>query len=95
MTTFTIDTGHSAPFDPLSLIPDWFRDIYPADADPSRVIHDFGYHLIGQTTNPRKLETVRKHTLANWRFLQSLAETHPGVFDEFICAYAERALSFD
>ena len=94
MSGFVIDTG-KPEFNPLDLIPDWFRDNYASDADAKRIIHDYGYHLIGQTTNPAKLDTVRKHTLASWQFLRALAEHHPGVFDEFICAYAERALAFD
>lgn len=90
---FIIDTGPVA--DPArSLIPDWFWDTYPTDGTSSdRAIHDYGYHLIGALKNPAKMDTVRKHTLAQWQFLRLLAETHPGVFDEFMAAYAERVLA--
>lgn len=92
---FHIDTGTTqAAFDPLNLVPDWFRDNY-ADINDPKIIHDYGYHLIGQTTDPKTMATVRKHTLASWSFLRCLGEQHPEVLDEFICAYAERALTFE
>lgn len=89
--TFEIDTGIAAD-DPLRFVPDWFRDTYRQEPDASRIIHDYGYHLIGALNDPKKIDTVRKHTLAQWGFLRVLAEHHPGVFDEFICTYAERVL---
>ena len=95
MASFEIDTGTPVAFDPTDLIPDWFKDQYPALPEASRLIHDYGYHLIGATKNPAKMETVRRHTLVQWQFLRHLADAHPDVFDEFICAYAERALAFD
>lgn len=90
---FEIDTGVTA-FDVLDLIPDWFKDQCNS-TDKSRIVHDYGYHLIGATKNPAKLETVRKHTIAQWQFLRELAAMHPDVFDEFLCAYAERAMAFE
>jgi len=91
--TFVIDTGETAGV--RSLIPDWFLDQYAVAPDDSRAVHDYAYHLIGSVNNPKTMKTVREHTLAAWGFLRALAEMHPEVFDEFICAYAERALSFD
>jgi hypothetical protein len=90
---FEIDTGVTA-FDTIELVPDWFRDQCKS-ADKDRIFHDYAYHLIGATKGPVKMATVRDHTLAQWRFLRELAAMHPDVFDEFICAYAERAMAFD
>lgn len=87
-----IDTG--AP-DVLAFIPNWFRDLQPADAPPDRIAHDFAYHLIGDMTNPKTFKTVRKHLLQNWSFLHELAEMHPDVFDEVLQAFVERSLTFD
>lgn len=90
--TFEIDTGIAAD-DPRRFIPDWFRDQYGAnEPDAARMVHDYGYHLIGALTAPAKMDTVRKHTLAQWGFLRVLADMHPGVFDEFWSIYAERWL---
>lgn len=90
--TLVIDTGVQE-FTPLDLIPDWYRDIHPIGTPPEKVMHDYGYHLIGAMNNPKKLETVRTHVLAQWRFIAALAAVHPGVFDEIMTAYAERVLS--
>lgn len=89
---FTLDTGEST--DRLhDMIPDWFWDTYGHNQPPlEKAVHDYGYHLIGALNNPKKMDTVRRHTMANWAFLQMLAEKHPGVFDEFWCGYAERVL---
>lgn len=84
-----IDTGVSED-NPLRLVPDWFLDRCNDPQDVCRVVHDYAYHLIGALENPRSMATVRKHTLAQWSFLRALADLHPEVFDEFICAYAER-----
>jgi hypothetical protein len=94
MASFEIITEETA-FDPASLIPDWFKDQYAVTPDTSRLMHDYAFHLIGALQNPVKMETVRKHTLAQWNFLRHLADMHPDVFDEFICAFAERAMAFD
>lgn len=91
--TFAIDTGLSDQ-SPTRFIPDWFHDIFgDTPPAPERMMHDFGYHLIGAMQNPKKLETVRRHFLKNWEFLRELAATNPGVFDEIMTAYAERVLS--
>ena len=92
MTSFVIESGPIAD-DPLRFVPDWFRDVYAVEPEPRRVLHDYAYHLIGSMTNPKKVETVRKHVLSQWGFLQVLSVEHPEVFDEFWCAYAERVLS--
>ena len=55
----------------------------------------FRSHLIGATTGPVKMATVRDHALAQWRFLRHLADMHPTIFDEFWTAYAERAMRFE
>ena len=87
--TIIIDTG-IAQDSPLRFVPDWFLDMHTSPGDVARVVHDYGYHLIGALQNPAKMDTVRRHTLAQWSFLRALADLHPAVFDEFICAYAER-----
>ena len=89
---FVIDTG-TQDRKPIDAVPDWFRDIYAADTEDARVIHDYAYHLIGALKEPKKMETVRRHVLAQWWFLRDLAEIHPDVFDEFLAAYAERWVS--
>lgn len=98
MMVFEIDTG-VIERTAISYLPDWFLDqYYPELPDERRVVHDFAYHLIGTLSahdGSKKMETVRKHTMAQWGFLRILADMHPAVFDEFICAYAERALAFD
>lgn len=87
--TFQFDTGPT-PIDAFQGVPDWFRDLMPADAAPEKVMHDYGYHLIGEIKEPKTFKTVRKRILAHWSFLQRLAETHPDVFDELLAAYGER-----
>jgi hypothetical protein len=89
-----IDTGEAA-FDPRCLVPDWFQDICAPDISTENLFHDYAYHLIGATKNPVKMATVRDHTLAQWSFLRHLAAMHPDIFDEFLTAYAERALRFE
>jgi len=94
MTTFQIDIGLH-PDDPLNLVPDWFKDQIMPVCDPRDVVHSYAYHLIGAMRDPKKMDTVRRHILSQWRFLRVLADVHPGVFDELLCAYAERALAFE
>lgn len=90
--TFQIDTGQPhKKSDPIELVPEWFRDIYNDDADPNRIIHDYGLHLTAALSNPVKLETCRNWTLREWFFLRHLAEAWPTIFDEYLVAYAERA----
>jgi hypothetical protein len=92
---FDIDTGVNPQPDILGLIPDWFRDTCADGLTTKQIVERYAYHMIGATKNPAKLETVRKHTLAQWQFLRELAAMHPDVFDEFWTSYAERALSFE
>lgn len=92
--TFIIDTGPDLT-DTRDLLPDWFRDIYPDGQPVERLFHDYGYHLIAQIKQPKKMDTVRKHILMDWRAIRVLADLQPGVFDELLCAYAERALAFE
>ena len=97
--TFTIDTGPAPSV--RDHLPDWFKDTYGDQIDAisdDRLIHDFGYCLIGEAQNrikPKTLKTVRDRWLFHWGFIRTLAETHPDVFDELIVAYAERANGFD
>ncbi len=88
--TFEIDTGIQDSA--LRLIPAWFQDLKPEGTDPRRVVHDYGYHLIGALHKPATMATVRKHTLAQWSFLQLLAHEWPDVFDEFWTTYTERVI---
>lgn len=92
--TFIIDTGLD-PTDSRNLLPGWFCDIYPEDQPVERLFHDYGYHLISQIQQPKKMDTVRKHILMDWLAIRALASLQPGVFDELLCAYAERALAFE
>lgn len=93
---FVIDTGAATnPFDPRNLVPDWFRDLYSAEPETERLVHDYGLHLIGALGNPAKLETCRKWTMREWNFLRALAETWPDIFDQYLVAYAERASVFE
>ena len=95
MMGFDIDTGVNPQPDILGLIPAWFRDTCAAGLTTEQIVERYAYHLISATKNPAKLETVRKHTIAQWQFLRELAAMHPDVFDEFLCAYAERAMAFE
>jgi hypothetical protein len=88
VTTFEIDTGNTTPG--MEYVPGWFLDQYNIVPDDARVVHDWAYHLIGAVNNPKKMETVRKHLLAQWGFLRVLADVHPAVFDELLVAYGER-----
>jgi hypothetical protein len=94
---FEIDTG-IAERTPISYLPDWFLDQYREVPDESRAVHDFAFHLVGALhahDGPKKIETVRKHLIAQWGFLRILADMHPEVFDELLMAYARRAGAFD
>ncbi len=90
--TLTIDTG-ADDRSATRFIPDWFHDIYPSDTPDAKLMHDYGYHLIGAMQKPVRLDTVRRHLTAEWSFLIELAAINPGVFDEILTAYAERVLS--
>jgi hypothetical protein len=86
MTTFVIETG---PADVAHGIPDWFVDQMPADASPERLMHQYGYHLLGKLREYKADTPRRKHLLLHWSFLQRLAGVHPEIFDEVLAAYAE------
>ncbi len=88
--TFDIDTGVIDRHPADLFVPDWFHDLMDPATPPDRILHNYAYHLIGALKNPKKMDTVRRHTLANWAFLQALSERYPTVFDEFMVAYAER-----
>lgn len=91
--SLVIDTGPSDG-DPRRFMPDWFVDRNDT-GDDRRLIHDYGYYLIGDLRTPKTMATVRKHVMAQWSFLRLLAEEWPEVFDEFQVAYAERFLGAD
>jgi hypothetical protein len=87
MTTFTIDTGLS----PLrSKLPDWFLDQHPDDATDQHLAFTYGQWLTTEAMRPKKVDTVRKHLLAAWWVLPIIAEHHPEVFDQILCAFALR-----
>jgi hypothetical protein len=87
MTTFTIDTGVS----PLrSKLPDWFLDRQSDDATDAQLAFTYGQWLTKETMRPKKVDTVRKHLLAAWWVLPIIAEHHPEVFDQILCAFALR-----
>lgn len=83
------------PRDARSLVPDWFLDQLAAGVTEHQTAHDYAYHLISAFTLPKTMPTVRSRLLDANAFLLRLAEIDPALFDEVICAYAERALIFD
>lgn len=92
--TFQIDTGmpeHTI----RSVLPDWFLDQYEDTTSDAALAHDYGYHMIAKSRQPARLETVRRHFKMSWQALQYIAELQPEVFDEVLCAYAEKALLFE
>ncbi len=92
---FDIDTGPAtAPFNPVSLIPTWFVDLYPADTAPDKLIHSYGQHILGSIQKPVKTETARQHLLGSWRFLPHVAAVSPALFDEILLEFTERAFAF-
>lgn len=86
----TIDTGIGDS--PRRFMPDWFLDLHHGD-DDAKLMHDFGYYVLGELTSPKMAMTARRHILAHWAFLRALAEMHPAVFDEILTAYGERFLA--
>jgi hypothetical protein len=92
MTGFIIDTG-APQIDVTHGIPDWFRDQMPAGATPERLMHQYGYHLMGKLADYRSDDARRKHLLMHWPFLQRLAGVHPDIFDELLNAYFEAWLA--
>jgi len=84
-----------APTDARSFIPDFVLDQLPEGADERAAAHAFAYHMIWDFKQPKTIATVRKKLLRANSFMSRLAEIDPDLFDEVICAYAERALIFD
>lgn len=70
-------------------------DELPDGVSEADAAQAFAYHMIWKMQQPKTIATVRKHMLAKNRFLLRLAEIQPDLFDEVMCAYAERALTFD
>lgn len=94
--TFIIDTG--TPDDANSvkaMIPDHVLDTLPPDVSDDDAAREFAYHMIWKIQQPKTMDTVRRHYLAQWNFLGRLAAIHPEIFDEVQAAYAERALTFE
>lgn len=89
-----IDT--SAPeYSIRNCLPDWFLDqAHETDTD-AQLARAYGYHLIWQMGQRKKLETVRRHFTDAWPALRFIADLQPQVFDEVMCAYAETALRFE
>lgn len=84
-----------APTDVRELIPDHVLDGLPEDATEYDAACVYGYHLIYEIRKPKTVKTARKRLLTNQQFLWRLADIEPAVFDEIMCAFAERALDFD
>lgn len=90
--TIVIETGVAA--DPvMNEIPDWFHDLMPPGTPTERVVHQYGYHLVGKLANYKSQKFARICLISNWRFLRYLAESHPGVFDEVLATYSEISTS--
>lgn len=84
-----------APTDARSFIPDFVMDGLPEAATEGEAAQAYAYHLIWQFNQPKTLKTVRERLVYANRFLLRLYEIDPALFDEVMCAYAERALIFD
>lgn len=83
------------PTDARTMIPDFIMDYLDETADERTAAQAYAYHLIWTFKQPKMLKTVRRKLLQANAFLNRLAEIDPDLFDEVICAYAERALIFD
>ena len=91
MTVFQIDTGAEVQaFDPVNLLPDWFRDQNDENAPFDKLAYTYGQWMLEEVQRPAKAATARKHLLFSWRFLSHLAEVHPEIFDDIFAAYAAR-----
>ena len=89
---FEIDTGDITQANPTAydFIDGNYLDFYLA-ADRTRAVTDYAQAIIAELEDPhgpKKMETVRRHTLAKMRFLTCLGTEHPDLFDEFWAAYA-------
>lgn len=78
-----------------ALIPAFVLDELPESVTDEDAAKAFAYHMIWKIQQPKTMDTVRKHYLANWSFLFRLADILPDHFDEVQAAYSERALAFD
>lgn len=90
--SFEIDTGQFLPAarqTAKDFIADWSPMLFHTD-DEKLLVQKYAYYLIGEITGPKRLETCRRHLLANWRFVRCLADEDPTLFDEILMAYAER-----
>lgn len=89
MATFEIDTGPD--FSPLrDRLHAWFLDQQPETATDAQLAFTYGQWLITEAARPKKVETVRKHLLADWWVLPIIAQWHPEVFDEILVAFSLR-----
>ncbi len=90
--TFIIDTGIQPPIERAieAYVPDWFRDIFPADADPVTVAKAYAQQIVGEIESPAKVETARKRLLQKWSFLFALSDSDPAAFDHVLQAYCQR-----
>lgn len=87
--TFTIDAGDTS--EAARLLPDWFLDQHHGEPEDA-TLRRYAYHVIGEINRPARMDTARKHMLANLQYLIWAANNAPGHFDEIIVAYAEKAL---
>lgn len=87
--SFIIDTG--APASTIrDRLPDWFLDQQPENATDAHLAFTYGQHLTAEALRPKRLETVRRHLLAAWWVLPTIAEHHPEVFDQILTTFALR-----
>jgi hypothetical protein len=82
------------PTDARSMVPPWMLDYMP-DATEREAANAYAQHIMGAFNNPKMMKTVRRHFLRETSFLARLAELNPEMFDEVVCAYAERAQLFE
>ncbi len=78
-----------------AFISDFVMDELPEDVSDEDAARAFAYHMIWKIQQPKTMEAVRRHYLANWAFLYRLAHLLPEHFDEVQAAFSERALAFD
>ncbi len=94
MTTFIIDTGPTEDRTTLeyavtTYVADWFQDQCHG-LTPQQMARAYSEQIISEIQAPVKTDTARKHLLAHWQFLRSLAEHDPAAFDHIFESYAER-----
>lgn len=76
-------------------ISDFVLDELPSNVSDEDAARAFAQHIIWKIQQPKMMETVRNHYLANWSFLWRLAQINPELFDEVQRAYGDRAYAFD